>query len=140
MKNTSIAPSTTLILEKSGAIPGDINLGGALCIRSRSWYGQTFNRILQLANALTIIADSVNNNATNSSLKQSFIGLAPRLSGWYGTFFDKRRDIILNYEGPCVSIWTSKDIFMLRIREGQANSFSTYYQRKLSGTKPKKLY
>jgi hypothetical protein len=92
---------------------GHINRGGALCIRSNKWYGRTFNRILELANALAIIADT-GNNTTDSSKEQTFIGLAPNLSEWYETFLDTRRDIKLNYIGPCVSVWTPKDLFFIK--------------------------
>ena len=115
LKNVSIIRSN---IEKTGAISyqrsGDTNIGGALCIKSNRWYGRTFNRILELANALAIIADDVNNNTTVSPKKQIFIGLSPNLSEWYETFLDSRRDIVLNYTGPCVSTWTSKDLFFIK--------------------------
>lgn len=92
----------------------NISNGGALCIKGSRWYGRTFNRILELANALAMIADDVSNNTTVNETKQTFIGLAPNLSEWYETFFDARKDIRLNYDGPCFSEWTSKDLFFIK--------------------------
>ena len=92
----------------------NISSEGALCIKGNRWYGRTFNRILELANALAMIADNVNNNTTASEKKQTFIGLAPNLSEWYETFLDARKDVRLNYNGPCVSEWESKDLFFIK--------------------------
>jgi hypothetical protein len=107
-----------ITLRKNGTIfsqhRDNVERGGALCIRGNRWYGRTFNRILELANALAILADDVNNNATVSSTKQKFIGLEPALSEWYESFLDTRKDIVLNYTGPCVSEWTPKELFFTK--------------------------
>ena len=139
LQNSTIAPKVRSIVEKSGAMSsqrsGDINRGGALCIQSNRWYGRTFNRILELANALAIIADDVNNNATDNSNKQTFIGLAPALSEWYDSFLDPRRDIVLNYTGPCVTVWTSKDLFFIKEYKNSRKS-----RQQLQQLVPKKFF
>jgi hypothetical protein len=85
--------------------------GGALCIQNTRWYGRTFNRILEIANALAIVADSVTDANNGKETKETFIGLSPNLSVWYESFLDQREDIVLNYIGPCLSIWSPKDLF-----------------------------
>jgi hypothetical protein len=99
-----------------------------LCIQGARWYGRTFNRILEIANALAILADNSNdllavsdvgsqndNNMKRTRInpiqKETFIGISPSLSEWYEEFLDLRPDIVLNYTGPCLSTWMSKDLF-----------------------------
>ncbi len=131
-RKSSTTPSNH---EKSEAIQSIgssiINSGGALCIRSNRWYGRTFNRILELANALAIIADDANNNTT----KQTFIGLAPNLSEWYESFLDQRKDIRLNYTGPCATVWTSKDLFFVKAYKNSKKS-----RQQLQHLVPKQLF
>lgn len=71
-----------------------------LCIDGPFW-GQTFNRIIQTANALTLAK-------TEEAVA---VGLNAKFSTWYETFLDPRKDIWLNYTGPCFKTVAPKDIF-----------------------------
>jgi hypothetical protein len=107
--------STTIDLKDSKANTKEI-VGGAMCISPRK-YGRAFNRILTLANALAMIADnatalSTAHNTDTPIQTETFIGLPPFFSIWYDSFLDPRPDIVLNYTGPCLSTWDSKDIFL----------------------------
>jgi hypothetical protein len=117
-----------LTTKKTSISGAKYDIGDALCIQGARWYGRTFNRILEIANALAILADNSNdllavsdvgsqndNNMKQTRInpiqKETFIGISPSLSEWYEEFLDLRPDIVLNYTGPCLSTWMSKDLF-----------------------------
>jgi hypothetical protein len=58
------------------------------------FFGRNFNRIIQLGNALSIAGEDGN-----------VVGLDERWSNWYKSFHDQRDDILLYYNGTCVSTW-----------------------------------
>jgi hypothetical protein len=71
-----------------------------LCIAGPFW-GQTFNRIIQTANALTLAKEK----------SAVAVGFDTKWTVWYETFLDPRPDIRFNYTGPCVQNVTPKEIF-----------------------------
>jgi hypothetical protein len=114
--------------KKTSFIGREYDIGDALCIQGDRWYGRTFNRILEIANALAFLADNsidlltvddagslsdnnMNQTRINTIQKERFIGISPSLSEWYEDFLDLRPDIVLNYTGPCLSNWTPKELF-----------------------------
>jgi hypothetical protein len=71
-----------------------------LCIAGPFW-GQTFNRIIQTANALTLAKEK----------SAVAVGFDTKWTAWYETFLDPRPDIRFNYTGPCIQNVTPKEIF-----------------------------